>query len=83
MRTLLLLSALVATPAFAGGAATPAERTGKIMARFDTDHDGRISRQEAQAAPRLAAHFDKIDADKDGYLTPAELTAAIENHLKR
>ena len=44
--------------------------------KLDTDGDGRISRAEAQAAPRLAARFDDIDANKDGFLTPEELKAA-------
>ena len=44
--------------------------------KLDTDGDGRISRAEAQASPRLAARFDDIDADKDGFLTTDELKAA-------
>lgn len=45
--------------------------------KIDTDGDGRISRAEAQAnAPRLAQHFDELDANKDGFLTPDELRAA-------
>src|SRR5690348_14996056 len=53
-------------------AAKGAERLKKL----DTDGDGRISRGEAQASPRLAARFDEIDANKDGFLTPDELKAA-------
>jgi Ca2+-binding EF-hand superfamily protein len=47
-----------------------------IFARIDTDADGRISRDEAARFPRLARHFDQIDANKDGYLTKEELRAA-------
>ncbi len=44
--------------------------------RADTDGDGRISRAEAERAmPRLGRHFDRIDADKDGYVTMEEITA--------
>src|SRR5512138_1592263 len=43
---------------------------------LDKDGDGRISRDEAAAAPRLAQNFDKIDADHDGFLTREELRAA-------
>ena len=61
-----------------------AARRQKAADRFknvDTDGDGRISRAEAQAgAPRLAAHFDEIDANKDGFITPDELKAAREKH---
>ena len=59
-----------------------AARQQKAAERFkklDTDGDGRISRAEAQAgAPRLAAHFDEIDTNKDGFITPDELKAARE-----
>ena len=49
--------------------------------KLDTDGDGRISRAEAQAgAPRLAEHFDQLDANKDGFLTPDELAAAHRRH---
>lgn len=60
-----------------------ADRQAKAGARFkklDTDGDGRISRAEAQAAPRLAQHFDEIDTNKDGFITPDELAAARMHH---
>ena len=47
-----------------------------IFARIDTDADGRISLDEAARFPRLARHFDQIDANKDGYLTKDELRTA-------
>ena len=47
-----------------------------IFAHIDTDADGRISRDEAAGFPRLARHFDQVDANKDGYLTKEELRAA-------
>jgi Ca2+-binding EF-hand superfamily protein len=46
------------------------------MAHLDKDGDGVISREEAQAAPRLAKHFDEIDTNKDGFLSKDELAAA-------
>jgi len=46
------------------------------LKKLDTDGDGRISRAEAQAAPRLAARFDDLDTNKDGFLTHDELKAA-------
>jgi Ca2+-binding EF-hand superfamily protein len=51
---------------------------GGFLKRLDKDGDGRISRDEAAAAPRLAQHFDQIDANHDGFLTPDELKAAHE-----
>jgi Ca2+-binding EF-hand superfamily protein len=49
---------------------------GGLMKHLDKDGDGRISREEAAAAPRLAASFDQVDADHDGFLTKDELRAA-------
>jgi len=43
---------------------------------LDKDGDGKISREEAAAAPRLAQNFDKIDTNHDGFLTRDELAAA-------
>ena len=56
------------------------DKKAHIEQRFrqaDTDGDGRISRAEAEVRlPRLARHFDRIDADKDGHLTFEEIAAA-------
>jgi len=46
------------------------------MAKNDTDRDGRISRAEAAAHPRLAENFDRIDTNGDGFLSKEELMAA-------
>lgn len=45
-----------------------------LMARFDTDRDGKLSRTEAPQ--RLAERFDSIDRNRDGFLTPDEIRAA-------
>ena len=42
----------------------------------DTNRDGVISKAEAAVAGRFAKHFDQLDANSDGMLTVAELTAA-------
>lgn len=50
-----------------------AGRAQKLEARFaaaDLDHDGKLTRSEAQAGmPRVAAHFDQIDSAHLGYVT--------------
>jgi len=45
--------------------------------KVDADHDGSISKSEATAnAPRVAKHFDQLDTNSDGKITPDELKAA-------
>lgn len=51
---------------------------GEHFAALDQDGDGRISRDEAKAAPRLSDGFDRIDANGDGFLVKDELRAARE-----
>jgi Ca2+-binding EF-hand superfamily protein len=46
-----------------------------ILKRFDTNHDGKISREEAKGP--LAKNFDKIDTNHDGYLDRKELQAFL------
>lgn len=44
------------------------------MRALDTDHDGRISRAEAQAGKGdLAGRFDRMDVNKDGYLDRTDM----------
>ena len=55
--------------------------------RADKDGDGRVSRAEAtsSSAERSGEWFDKLDADKDGYLTQEEMKQARETrhgHMK-
>jgi hypothetical protein len=52
------------------------QRAHERFAEADTDHDGRLSRSEAQAMPFVSRHFDEIDANHDGYITRDELRAA-------
>ena len=51
-----------------------------MMAKLDTNKDGRISREEAKADPRLAARFDQMDVNKDGYLDKADRELGRKQH---
>jgi EF hand len=39
---------------------------------IDTNHDGKLSREEAAQEPHLVRHFDEIDVDHDGFISPEE-----------
>ena len=84
-RTIAALTAtLLAGFAFAAHAGDSTQQgKGAPQERFkaaDTNGDGKLSREEAKALPRIAEHFDKIDADKDGFVTPQELHAMHKKH---
>jgi Ca2+-binding EF-hand superfamily protein len=51
------------------------DRMVEMRNRFDTDHDGRISRKEFVDGPMIA--YDMADADHDGRVTKAEAEAAM------
>src|SRR5258706_13841733 len=66
----------VAAPEGAGG-----HRDGAMLERIkaaDTNGDGLISKEEAKALPMIAKHFDEIDTDGNGQLSPDELRAFHE-----
>jgi Ca2+-binding EF-hand superfamily protein len=56
-----------------------AQKAKDRFAAADTNHDGFLSRDEAQKGmPRLADHFDDIDTDHDGQLSTAEILAYVK-----
>ena len=69
MKTLLssLMLMFVTTVAFAQtGHGEPS------FADLDANGDGRLSKDEAQADPRVAEAFEKADTNQDGYLNLKE-----------
>lgn len=54
---------------------------GMMMRRADTDNDGRVSLAEAQAA--AVKHFDKLDANHDGRITPEERQQMRQQHMQQ
>jgi len=53
----------------------------RMFDRIDTNHDGKLSKDEFVAGQLM--RFDRMDADHDGNLTKAERQAAIEAMLQR
>lgn len=45
----------------------------KFVAEVDTNHDGKMTREEWQAAGLVAAIFDRMDSSKRGYLAKDDL----------
>ena len=77
MKTVAILTTLALAAAATLTFADPGSGRGGMLERLkaaDTNADGMISREEAKALPRIAAHFDEIDANKDGQLDRVELT---------
>jgi len=71
MRRALLLTMIFATAAaYAADAPGPGKPS---RPKLDSNGDGVVTREEAQAYPRLTADFDVADANKDGQLDAAEL----------
>src|SRR4051812_4159362 len=74
----LVAVALSAGTTMAGG--PPTSDAPRDEMRADTDHDGRVSRAEfdASGAERRSDWFDKLDLNKDGYITQDEMRQARE-----
>ena len=64
------LGLVLAGPALAQDAAA-------VFAALDTNHDGKVSQQEAQKNPMVAQNFAAADKNHDGYLSKEEFTAAF------
>ncbi len=67
----LCLAGAVA-PARAELTAVEREAIEAAFARADTNGDGKLSRDEAQRFPEIAARFGELDRDHDGFLSFAE-----------
>ena len=84
MKTVIALTALaLVSAATVVTAAEGQPRRGAMLERLkaaDTNGDGLISKAEAAALPRLAAHFDQIDTNRDGQVSFEELRAFHAAH---
>lgn len=76
MKSVILLTALGLASATLAIAAPEGRGHGQGLRAADTNGDGMISRDEAKALPHLSQHFDQIDTDKNGLISPEEMKAA-------
>lgn len=54
------------------------------FAAADKDHDGKLTKTEADAGmPRLAKNFDKVDADKKGFVTLDEVKTYAAKNMRK
>jgi Ca2+-binding EF-hand superfamily protein len=82
-RSLMLIASLTlcaAGSALAQSTAAPDmdKEISAAFAKADKNADGQLSREEAAALPAVAAHFDKVDGDKDGSVNMAEFSLAMK-----
>jgi hypothetical protein len=78
--TLTALAVLLASTAFADPATSGSTKAGgSTMPSFttlDANHDGSVSKTEAQSNSAVIAQWNTLDVDKNGSLSSAEYSAA-------
>ncbi len=55
---------------------TPMPAFASALAQYDKDKDGRLSHAEFKDDKEMGEHFGFVDANSDGFVIPAEWTAA-------
>jgi hypothetical protein len=81
----IVLAGLLGTtlPAAAELSAVDREAIEAAFARADTNGDGKLSREEAQRFPEIAARFAELDRDRDGFLSFAEFAVGATPPVKQ
>ena len=83
----VLLTAVVLVGALPGRAAAELsaierEAIEAAFTRADTNGDGKLTREESQRFPEIAARFDALDQDRDGFLSLAEFAVGATPPVK-
>ncbi|HEY1394552.1 EF-hand domain-containing protein [Roseateles sp.] len=61
----------------------PAQKLEDRFAAADKDHDGKLTKAEAEAGmPRLAKHFDAVDTQKTGSVTLDQVKQYMATQMK-
>jgi outer membrane protein assembly factor BamB len=64
------------------GSSTPGlPALASVLAQYDKDKDGRLSLAEFRGDKEMGEHFGWIDADRDGFIVPAEWSAASSQYV--
>jgi hypothetical protein len=75
--TLTAVLALLASTAFAGQEGTMTEPAAlPTFSTLDTNSDGAVSREEAQASADVTAQWSSLDADQNGSISSTEYSNA-------
>ena len=71
----------------AGGSARMEHAMEQVQSRFaaaNTTHDGKLTKEQAATGmPRVAQHFDEIDAQKVGYVTLPQIEQFMVSQRKQ
>jgi hypothetical protein len=81
IRIFLIAGLLLAGSTTLAVAATQSERLAQRFSQADTNHDGKLTLQEAQAGmPMVAKHFSEIDTQGTGSITQAQIESFVAAH---
>jgi len=72
-------NAMQSPPSEAAPTGAADSRLAAVFDKLNTSHTGKLTREEAQAHPTVAANFDAADANKDGVVTKDEFLAAFKS----
>lgn len=68
----LCSAALLSTAALAGDDTQRTKVSGDSFASLDADGDGKVSKDEAAGHEEIVNNFDRLDKDRDGFVTKRE-----------